>query len=163
MPQGFMPRTAHINIGGKEKGKVSQQSPNPDFSNQSSKGTWNRGKRNLIYGKSFCESRGLKSPSFHTHKGKAHNGIPKPQRTLLTEKTTTKPMPQGLMPRTAHIEIGGKGKEKCHNNPKIQILVTNHQTGHGTEEKKSYLRKKLFANLEDSKSLSFHTHKGKAL
>ncbi|GIY16873.1 hypothetical protein CDAR_502251 [Caerostris darwini] len=48
----------------KGKGKVSQQSPIPDFSNQSSNGTWNRGKRNPIYGKSFCDSRGLEIPLF---------------------------------------------------------------------------------------------------
>ncbi|GIX87043.1 hypothetical protein CEXT_405991 [Caerostris extrusa] len=63
MPQGCVPRTAHIGIGGKGKGKVSQQSPNPDFSNQSSNGTWNRGKEILFTEKSFCESRGLKNPS----------------------------------------------------------------------------------------------------
>ncbi|GIY16874.1 hypothetical protein CDAR_502261 [Caerostris darwini] len=64
MPQGSMSRTAHTEIGGKGKGKVSQQSPNPDFSNQSSNETWNRGKRNLIYGKSFCDSRGQEIPLF---------------------------------------------------------------------------------------------------
>ncbi|GIX87042.1 hypothetical protein CEXT_405981 [Caerostris extrusa] len=56
-------------------------------------------------------------------------------------------MPHGSMPRTAHIEIGGKGKEKCHNNPQIQILVTNHQTGLGTEGKEILFTEKAFANL----------------
>ncbi|GIY16868.1 hypothetical protein CDAR_502211 [Caerostris darwini] len=55
MPQGSMPRTAHIGNGEKGKGKSVTTIANPDFSNQSSNGTWNRGKRNLIYGKSFCE------------------------------------------------------------------------------------------------------------
>ncbi|GIX87048.1 hypothetical protein CEXT_406021 [Caerostris extrusa] len=88
----------------------------------------------------------------------------KTSSTSLLRRRPPKRMPQGCVPTERLISgLVGKGKGKVSQQSQIQILVTNHQTGHGTEEKKSYLRKKLFANLEDWKSLSFHTHKGKAV
>ncbi|GIY16869.1 hypothetical protein CDAR_502221 [Caerostris darwini] len=81
-----------------------------------------------------------------------------------TEKRTTKPYASRLYAQNGSYRDGWKReREKCHNNPQIQILVTNHQTGHGTEGKGILFTEKAFANLEDSKSLSFHTHKGKAV
>ncbi|GIY16871.1 hypothetical protein CDAR_502241 [Caerostris darwini] len=67
-----------------------------------------------------------------------------------TEKTTTKPYASRLYAQNiSYRDWWKREREKCPNNPEIQILVTNHQTGHGTEGKEMLFTEKAFANLED--------------